>query len=181
MSPRKAKYQRMFGPQPAPRHALWAGLLGLLLLAPGCGDQVGDSCSTNVDCSPYGDRICDTSQAGGYCTIQGCDPDSCPDEAVCIRFFPTSFLSVPCNPLTEDAVDPTLSPTNDCTADEVCLSSGLCSQRTQERRFCMKACEADTDCRGDYECRRTGTLGAETVPDPDNPGQGQLSFCAQRF
>jgi hypothetical protein len=87
---------------------------------------------------------------------------------------------VPCDPETEDAVDPALTPTNHCTGDEICLSSGFCTLRTQERRFCMKSCESDDDCRGGYECRRTGTGGAESLPDPDNPGFRQERFCAQK-
>jgi len=153
----------------------------LALLCGACGAEVGDSCSTNVDCSPLGDRICDTAQVDGYCTVEGCDIGTCPEEAVCIRFFPTAFLSVPCNPRTEDVVDPTLSPTNDCTADEICLDGGYCALRTQERRFCMKSCESNEDCRDDYECRKTGTRGAESVRDPKKPGIRQLRFCAQKI
>lgn len=152
--------------------------LSLALL--GCGAEIGDSCSTNVECSPLGDRICDTSQIDGYCTVEGCDINTCPEEAVCIRFFPTAFLSVPCDPKTEDAVGQPGS-TNHCTQDEICLSGGYCALRTQERRFCMKSCEDDDDCRDEYECRKTGTRGAEALPDPNNPGIRQLSFCAQRL
>ena len=50
-------------------------LLFLLLvcLAPACGKEIGDSCSTNVDCAQDGTRDCDLSQPGGYCTVNGCD------------------------------------------------------------------------------------------------------------
>jgi hypothetical protein len=78
-----------------------AGLLGLTSLA-ACGRSIGDSCTTNTDCSPNGDRLCDISQPGGYCTIDGCDTTSCPSEAVCVRFFPEQFLSRPCSPACED-------------------------------------------------------------------------------
>ena len=67
----------------------------LLLLLGGCGHSIGDSCSTNVECSPQGDRTCDTAQLDGYCTLQGCDLASCPSEAVCIRFFSANFLFLP--------------------------------------------------------------------------------------
>ena len=155
-------------------------VLPLSLLFAGCGAEIGDSCSTNVDCSPLGDRICDTAQRDGYCTVEGCDNDTCAEEAVCIRFFPTSFLSVACDPGTEDLVGGTGS-TNDCLPDELCLSGGYCALRTQERRFCMKGCGSDDDCRDDYECRSTGTRGAEAVPDANNPGIRQLRFCAERL
>jgi hypothetical protein len=32
-----------------------------------------------------GDRICDLSQAEGYCTIPGCERGGCPEEAVCVH------------------------------------------------------------------------------------------------
>lgn len=175
-------------------------LLLLVCVLVACGDKIGDSCDYNVDCSPMGDRICDTSQLEGYCTIQGCDRDSCPeDEAVCIRFYPVSFLSVACDPKTEDAPGSTCGMeckadcsstckkgdvccrTNNCNSDEICLSSGFCAQRTQERRFCMLVCDDDTDCRDGYQCRKSGTRGAEAVPHPDDSGLLQVKFCAQKI
>ena len=175
-------------------------LLALALVLTACGDQIGDSCDFNVDCSPLGDRICDTSQLGGYCTIQGCDQDSCPeDEAVCVRFYPVSFLSSPCDALTEDALgskcgracapeckkscdaSEVCCSTNHCNTAEICLSSGFCAQRTQERRFCMQECEEDDDCRDGYQCRKTGTRGAEAVPSPADDSIPQLKFCAQKI
>ena len=36
---------------------------------------MGDSCQTSTDCDPNGNRVCDLSQPGGYCTILGCDRD----------------------------------------------------------------------------------------------------------
>jgi len=161
---------------------LWITLILVTPLFVGCANEIGDSCSTNIDCDPLGGRICDTSQLEGYCTVAGCDIGTCPEEAVCVRFFPTAFLSVPCNPLTEDAVQGTRS--NDCTdgpEGEFCLTGGYCVQKTQGTSFCMKTCEADDDCRDGYECRSTGTQGAEAVPDPDNPGIRPALFCAPRI
>lgn len=60
--------------------------LGFLLLAGACAPSIGDSCSNSNDCSNVGDRVCDTSQPGGYCTLQGCNPDTCPNSAVCVEF-----------------------------------------------------------------------------------------------
>ena len=56
----------------------------------GCAPGIGDSCSVSADCSVNGDRICDTAQPNGYCTVRGCDPDTCPDSALCVewRFDP---------------------------------------------------------------------------------------------
>ena len=152
----------------------------LALFAMGCSAEIGDSCSTNLDCSPNGDRICDTAQRGGYCTVEGCGPTTCSEEAVCVRFFPTAFLSEKCDPKTEDAVDPAVKATDDCLPDEACLISGLCAQVSLEQRFCMKRCDDNSDCRDDYECRPSGVAGAEAVPSRDDPKTSQARFCTQK-
>ncbi|MFW6050453.1 MAG: hypothetical protein ACODAU_04720 [Myxococcota bacterium] len=63
----------------------WAPLLGALLVT-GCAPEIGDSCGTAADCSVSGDRVCDETQPGGYCTVELCDPDACPDNAVCVEW-----------------------------------------------------------------------------------------------
>src|SRR3990170_4750281 len=69
-------------------------LLLLLALPAGCSAEIGDECDTSVDCSPDGDRVCDLSQRGGYCTIEDCAPDGCPDGALCVEFaFETPRLA----------------------------------------------------------------------------------------
>jgi hypothetical protein len=154
--------------------------LGVLLAAVcGCGHNVGDSCTQNVDCSPLGDRFCDLSAPGGYCTLEGCDirldtdgnnADSCPSESECVRFF-TQIETEPC--------DPTAMPTG-CNADERCLCDcsnpdtgaclpvgsvcpngdkvvgpqpGHCAPETSERRWCMLRCSKDSDCRSDTDAQ----------------------------
>ncbi len=67
------------------RSAFVAAAAVATLLA-GCAAEIGDECETSVDCSPDGDRTCDRSQPGGYCTVEGCAPDGCPDEALCVEF-----------------------------------------------------------------------------------------------
>lgn len=51
-------------------------------------------------------------------------------------------------------------PTNDCTADEICLDVGLCAPRTTEVRYCARTCSGNGDCRDGYTCRPTGVAGA---------------------
>jgi hypothetical protein len=161
--------------------------LGLLMLAAvaGCGHNIGDSCKTNVDCSPAGDRFCDTSSQDGYCTIEGCDQSTCPSEAVCVRFF----TALPARPCTFDEVLP--GSRSDCRADERCLKcdstdptcmvsgpgSGLCAPESSERRWCEKTCQHDSDCRSGYVCRSTGMLGAEPVPTLDMAAGVPAKFC----
>lgn len=155
-----------------------ASFVALVLGA--CAAEIGDSCQENLDCSTRGDRICDTAQFEGYCTVQGCSARSCPDNALCVGFYPIGFLTTPCDPAREDAVDQGIDPTNDCRADEICLSSGLCAQAAQEQRFCMKPCESDGDCRSGYACVQTGSNGAEAVPDPDRHEAVPVRrFCRQ--
>jgi hypothetical protein len=161
----------------------------------GCGRNIGDDCTTSTDCSATGDRTCDMSQPGGYCTVEGCDQTSCPDNSTCVRFFPEQFLSTPCDPACEDTNPAVATPgspqvncpqiaplcagakTNDCSADQLCLPSGLCVPRADEQRLCVKTCGSDSDCRGGYQCRAGGTLGS--LPLLNDPC-GTVSFCAPR-
>lgn len=92
-----------------------------------CQPRIGDDCNTNQECSGETQRLCDTSQSGGYCTVLNCSPTSCPSgEAVCVLF--NSELS----PLP------------------ACHSSTRPSPYS--RSMCMKYCDDDSDCRGGYAC-----------------------------
>lgn len=136
-----------------------------------CGNKIGDECRSSIDCSIDGDRSCDIAQPGGYCTVQGCDSRSCPDESACVRFFPSKFLTRPCAPTTED------NGTDACSPDEVCLESGLCAPRSTERRYCALKCGNDGDCRSGYECRLVGEHGSSPLEPRD---LGRVRFCAPR-
>jgi len=149
----------------------------LALVAVGCGKEIGDECIVSTDCSPNGDRQCDVSSTGGYCTIQGCDFDTCPEEAACIRFFTGNFSNVGCDPVTEDqGVD------NACSLDELCSLVGKCVPENSEVRFCMRRCSADDDCRDGYECRnltRMKAHGGEPVLAPGQTIDDRApKFCA---
>ncbi len=100
--------------------ALALGVLGLA-----CQPSIGDACVLSTDCSQRGDRLCDTSQSGGYCTVFNCVGDGCPEEASCVVFSGR----IP-----------------------GCLYSDRSIARTA-RSFCMRACKLDTDCRAGYVCR----------------------------
>lgn len=64
--------------------------------ATACASVVGDDCGTDSDCGTG--LVCERSMPGGYCTIEGCLLDGCPDEGVCIEFDEfTSFCMDPCN------------------------------------------------------------------------------------
>lgn len=58
----------------------------VLLLVPACSPSIGDNCSSALDCSQSGMRLCDLTQPGGYCTLDGCEEGTCPEEAVCVMF-----------------------------------------------------------------------------------------------
>jgi hypothetical protein len=167
-----------------------------LLLVAGCGHSIGDSCQTNVDCSPLGDRFCDIAPPGGYCTIEDCGPTSCPSEAACIRFF---------IPILNEACDTSQMPPftrADCKhPDEICVcdhstfdpktqqttcvdtsghvnNSGHCAPASTEKHWCQKLCGNNGDCRQGYECRQTGTLGATQLPAFDAGSNPNVKFCA---
>jgi hypothetical protein len=75
---------------------------------------------------------------------------------------------------TSEAVCPN-GPTNDCTADEICLDTGLCAPRSTEVRYCELVCSSNSDCRGGYVCRPTGIEGSVLLSATPC---AQTSFCA---
>jgi hypothetical protein len=81
-----------------PRRVLFALFAVTVLGAAGCAPKIGDKCSRSSDCSVNGDRFCDTAQPHGYCTVIGCDPDTCPDGALCVewRFEPSRTSATWC-------------------------------------------------------------------------------------
>jgi hypothetical protein len=146
------------------------------LLLGACGKEIGDECVVGSDCSPSGDRQCDVSSKGGYCTIQGCDFGTCPEEATCVRFFTGSFANKPCDPTAPNA-------SNGCTLDELCSLVGNCVPRSSEVRFCMRTCDSGDDCRDGYECRTLELMkehGGEPVLAPGTviTEQNAPKFCA---
>lgn len=170
--------------RPVPSIALVTLALALALaLVPvlgGCGSEIGDSCGVSLDCDPSNssDRVCDLSSAGGYCTIIGCDHESCPEGSVCIRFYVASFENAPCDFANED-----IGAVNDCGPDEVCAFTGQCVPATSEVRYCMRTCESGGDCRDEYECRNADLMrehGGEPVPPPgERAGTDLPAFCAE--
>jgi hypothetical protein len=97
------------------------------LFAFGCTPHIGDSCTTSTNCSAAGDRLCDITQPGGYCTQFNCEPDGCPDDSICVNFGTA------------------LSPVGQCTASQ--------DNSPYMRTFCMAPCGNDGDCRGGYVCQ----------------------------
>jgi hypothetical protein len=117
-----------------------AFVLALSLAA--CRPEIGDACETSTDCSPSGERLCDiTQKPGGYCTIFNCEPASCPEEAVCVKFGDDRSPVAGCE-------DP--------------LGAG-----PYARTFCLRKCEDDGDCRDrPYRCfDPERTWGAQVI-DP---------------
>src|SRR5690606_19404432 len=121
-------------------------IAAVLAVGSGCTPEIGDECQTAIDCSTLGDRLCDTSQPGGYCTVFNCEPDTCEDEAVCVAFA--------------NELDPACQGVDDGRFGRF------------GRTFCMRVCDKTSDCRSGYECvrpvdRRASVIDVET--DADNP------------
>jgi hypothetical protein len=161
---------------------LFAALAAIASSA-GCGKEIGDSCLVGSDCDPNGTQgeICDISQHDGYCTVIGCDYDTCPDDGVCVAFFVGRFDNKPCDPGTEDL--PSSAGTDACNLDEICTLTGNCVPRSAEKRYCMATCSDSGDCRDQYECRDQTLMkehGGEPVLSPgERPTADNLkSFCA---
>ena len=106
---------------------LWLLSLLLVAIAAGCKPKIGDDCKISTDCSAAGDRLCDITAPGGYCTVYNCEPGSCPeDESLCVEFGEQR------------------SPVDAC--------KDLQSPSPYGRAFCMATCGKDSDCRDGYVC-----------------------------
>lgn len=130
-------------------------LCALALLA-ACKPEIGDDCELSTDCSASGDRLCDSTQPGGYCTIFGCDPGGCPEEAVCVAF-------------------------NSQVSDVAACQDPQGASRFL-RSFCMRRCDSDEDCRSGYVCydmnRDDNAYGAVVVETGADRGAVNGKVCA---
>lgn len=118
-----------------------------------CQPDIGDDCTTSIECSQTGDRICDVTQPGGYCTQFNCEPGNCPDESNCVAF------------------DARLSPLKECRDDN--------GASRITRAWCMKICESNEDCRDGYVCadlKQQNALNALAI-DADRSGR----VCVAKF
>lgn len=151
-------------------------MIAAILAAGACGKEIGDKCVISSDCKQDGTRQCVLPELGGYCTIQGCDLGTCPQESTCVRFFTSSFSNRPCDPLTEDVT------TDTCSLDEVCTLQGQCASSSAEIRYCMFTCESSGDCRDGYECRgyqENLDHGGEPLLAPGIPvDENSPKYCA---
>lgn len=121
----------------------------LLLVA--CQPEIGDSCSNAGDCSQQGERTCDVTEPGGYCTIFGCDKDACPEEAACIGFQSVVSIAPEC--------------------------SSLQARPRLQRSLCMRTCKKNSDCRGGYACvdmKQQNPWGAQVI----SSGSGKVCTLA---
>ncbi len=128
---------RLSGPRGIP----WLSLLPVALLAVlGCQPSIGDQCTLSTDCSTQGDRLCDTSQPNGYCTIFNCAGDSCPGDAVCVQIN---------------------------AAIPGCAYDDRHSPSRSSRTLCLASCASDGDCRAGYACVDPGApeYGARVLAD----------------
>jgi hypothetical protein len=159
------------------RFPISLAMLAATLAAAGCGKEIGDSCIVSTDCDPTGTRQCDlSSDPSGYCTIMGCDYDTCPSEAVCVRFFTGEIENEPCDHTTEGIS------TFDCSLDELCDLNDRCVPALSEERYCMRKCSSSGDCRSNYECRDLTLMmehGGEPVLAPGVVVDSKApKFCA---
>lgn len=139
----------------------------LSALVSACGPAIGDSCESALDCSSQGSRLCDRTQPSGYCTLQGCEQGTCPQESDCIRFRPAKdrLASTYCMLSCEES--------SDCRTGEgyACLSPSNFGD--------PDAMEADNlDAPGGRFCAlpsspapmEEGTVGTETQADAGTEG-----------
>ncbi|WP_437325760.1 hypothetical protein [Sorangium sp. So ce381] len=113
--------------------ALLLVVLGASSLLAGCGPQIGDPCTSSLDCVQAEQQLlCDGTQPGGYCTVFNCEPDGCSGSSVCVAFNPV--------------IDPACSELENVRWPRF------------ERTFCMATCDEDDDCRRGYSCVALGKI-----------------------
>ena len=163
----------------SPRRRSWSlGCLAVLALSTlaACQPEIGDPCKRSLDCGTQVVRQCDVSNAlrdpkrEGECTLENCSYGVCPKEAICIKVYASQFQSVACDPDLEDVygADGEVE-RNDCQPHEICMPEGLCGDELRARTSCRRKCDSDSDCRSNYQCKRTGSEGVYVAPDPDDP------------
>jgi hypothetical protein len=106
----------------AQRGLLWLGIAALLALASGCSPKIGDKCTVSTDCSVNGDRLCDSTEPSGYCTVFNCEPNACPDDSLCVAFTePTCSSPAQSVRFTRTFCMATCESDGDCRAGYLCL------------------------------------------------------------
>jgi len=115
-------------------------------LALGCTPKIGDDCTVSTNCSTTGDRLCDITQPGGYCTKFNCEPGGCPEDSVCVNFGTTlsAYPRAGCEPSQANS--------------------------PYKRSFCMANCSSGGDCRDGYACIKPVEFGA-VLAEHDNSDQ----------
>jgi hypothetical protein len=146
-------------------------LVALAVAALGCQPKVGDPCERAADCGLNVVRQCDVSnlrrdpKGKGECIVENCSYGVCPNEAVCVKVYASEFLSLACDPATEDLP----GGSDVCLPNEVCLPEGLCADEIRARTSCRRKCNKDSNCRDGYHCVETGAGGLYVAPDPEDP------------
>lgn len=130
-----------------------------------CKSKIGDSCDNNVDCSPDGDRICDLSQPGGYCTVPDCSKGSCPDESVCVKFWEGAHTRTWCM--------------KRCTSDGGCRSRYFCNKEDDISEILDDVGEKTGYCTANYtsEKQEDGTQQEDAL----NPEGGVELYEADQI
>jgi len=136
----------------------WACLLLLIAALAGCQPAIGDDCQLSTDCSAAGDRLCDTTQPGGYCTVFNCEPGTCPEDSICVAYGSRPSTASGCH-------DP---------------QGGSRFQRA----FCLARCDEDGDCRSGYACidlSKRNPWGAVVVEPGASRGEVNGKVCVVPF
>ena len=148
---------------------------------------VCDSCQNDSECASDG-GVCLQLQTGGVCTYPCRGSFECPDTSICI---PVSYdtdekycfnedvnVNGPC-PLDYQCGGPRgdiSTPVDDgaCHVCEPCsrgdeCASGFCAQ-VNGASFCSRACEQDSDCRGNSRCAELSGMKLCINPDISEGG-----------
>jgi hypothetical protein len=123
-------------------------------------------CPQGSMCAPFGSCV-------KPCT-PGAATSPCPAHQICASVG----YCAQCEPTLKNLPIDAGPPPSTCQADQICTDSGLCADQSYEQRQCAKSCSSTGDCRGGYECRKTGLLGSMVLATDPN---AMTAFCAPDF
>jgi hypothetical protein len=153
-----------------PAATIWLRLMFVLLCgvaALGCKPKIGEDCATSTDCSISGDRLCDITQPGGYCTVFNCEPNGCPTEAACVAFSEGTCSA----PVVSTRFRRTFC-VRECEDDGDCRGGYQCLDLSQDssRRI------VDTNSAGRRICA-LASVPDKTDAGENKPNAGEPAIC----
>jgi hypothetical protein len=143
--------------------------------------STGKQCDPGIMCATFGSCVkpCTPGGPASQCLVNQAGATVqllCISLGYCAQCEPTpKNLQIDAGAPASPCQDAGTCTNSGCQVDEICTDSGLCAKQTLEQRQCAKSCSNGGDCRGGYECRKTGLLGSMVLATDPN---AMTAFCA---